>query len=201
MRPLGDTSSLFGVARAGEYYRRLRALDVTGNGRSDTLMLVALGTVPESLTVEFSVISDGDTVGVATWRGNSILMGDFDLPPEARDEYVRAALTRTLTGVRVQPFADSSLGNPWPRLRGAEEWAEDAQTSFLDDFRLKHGPAGADWRALQDAPLDTARARAIMTDIHRSARSVFVISYGYETMESYAWSPLARRFYVLDSCC
>jgi len=201
LRPFGDTSSVFGVPLAGEYYRRLRELDVTGDGRVDSLMLVAVGSAPESLRVEFSVITGGDTVGVVGWSGKGILMGDFDMPPEAHEEYVRAELTRTLTGVFVQPFSDSSLGNPWPRVRGPDEWAEDAQTSFLSDFRYQHGPAGLDWRALRDAPLDTAMARAIMMDIHRSARSVFLIRYGYETMESFAWSPLVRRFYAVDSCC
>jgi hypothetical protein len=186
------------------WYQQSRELDVTGDGRPDTLLLQAFGRVVDSLAITFSVITSGDTVLVDDWASDYQLV---DPPHEAvaigpgRDAYVRRSLDNTLARVDVAPFSDSTLSRPWiPRTRDYM-CGDDANNCIVGEVRADLAPNGWTPDQIRIAPFDTARARAIVDDIRRTAVKSMTLAYGYETVNTYVWSPLAKKFYTVAACC
>jgi hypothetical protein len=65
VRRADDTvkSVLRGVADGSVWHQRIRELDVTGDGRVDTLLLRAVGPVVDSLAIGLWVVTSGDYRG------------------------------------------------------------------------------------------------------------------------------------------
>jgi hypothetical protein len=78
---------------------------------------------------------------------------------------------------------------------------EDVHNCVVDEFRQMSNPTVRDYFALQRLPFDTTRARAVVADLRDNARVALTYGFGYESVQSVVWSPLARRFFVVFACC
>lgn len=200
-----DTSTLHRVTDwTAVWYQKSRELDVTGDGRPDTLLLQAFGRVVDSMAITFSVITSGDTVLVDDWESDYQLI---DPPTEAiaigpgRDAYVRRALDSTLARVQIAAFNDSTLSRPWIPRTPDYLCGDDANNCIVGEVRTELAPKGWTADRIRIAPFDTARARAIVDDIRRTAVKSMTLAYGYETVNTYVWSQLAKKFYTVAACC
>lgn len=204
------------------WYRAQVARDLTGEGRPDTLLLEARGTRPDSLHVVFRIRSEGREVYRLAWS-NEDEFGDFPLPRETRpraDSMARVTKRRFdafLSADRLAPLDSSQATDPWKMGEGhaCQGDPRDCIAWYLRfeaqvRRRLAAGRdslprPGMAYRAFVDsieaAPFDTARVRAIWTDMRLHTPYTLTMSYGYESTVVIAWSQLAKRFFVLSSCC
>ena len=93
-------------AEAQPWYRRARALDLTGDGRADTARLVAAGTRPDSLRITLELIVDGEAKHREGW-GSTYELAIADsarAAGEGADSLLRARLDSVLASVVVQRF-------------------------------------------------------------------------------------------------
>ncbi len=185
------------------WYSQTRALDLTGDGTLDTLVLRAHGPSSDSLTIVLSAVIDGDSVALETWQSSY----ELAMAPEsvqtagaARDAFVRATLESTLVGARTEAFADTSLNRAWiPRGENAV-CMDDAHDCIMRELRRELRDS-ASTVADAVAPFDTARAQRIVADLRTTGRLSLAYSYGYESTVKKAWSALTRRFYTVQYCC
>ncbi len=171
------------------WYHRTRVLDVTGDGRGETLDLQARGPSSDSSVVTFRVIVDGAVAFTETWSSEYELV---DPPPEAataagRDSLVRAALDGTLARVRVNPVDTTNWTGPWTAK--GDDCMGDPRDCLAVAFRQR------------GAALDTAAVLRIAGEMRRPGAVQFTLSYGYETTMHLVWSPSARQVFVIHSCC
>lgn len=160
--------------------------DLTGDGKPEILRLVGTGKTVDSLDVTLSIESVGKTV----YR--------ISLAP----------LTR-----RVGFDADRSM-----RSRSQQrEWiAEFGQWFFGNDKFVRPSDFLSAWgrqapRRLAEIPEyiardgafypDTLRAKAIWTEIQRSAVTIFEFSGGGDSILAIRWSASDDRFYRIMECC
>ena len=88
------------------WYRRARALDLTGDGRADSARLEAIGARPDSLRITLALIVDGTVKHREDW-GSSYELALIDSSHRdgpRSDVLLRARLDSVLSGVRVQRF-------------------------------------------------------------------------------------------------
>lgn len=94
------------VASPSAWYTNTRALDLTGDGRADTVKLQAVGTQPDSMDITLTMIVDGEEKNRTTW-GSSYELALADSAtrsgPGARD-FLRARLDSVLASVTVEPL-------------------------------------------------------------------------------------------------
>ena len=92
------------VAAPAPWYRRMRTLDLTGDGRADSGRLEAMGTRPDSLRVTLSLLVDGEEKHREAW-GSSYelaLLDSADRVSPNATAVVRAKLDTVLASVVVQ---------------------------------------------------------------------------------------------------
>ena len=94
------------VARAAppSWYRRTRALDLTGDGRADSVRLDALGAKPDSLHITLALIVGGAVKHRESWGSSyELALADSSLRSRPQvDALLRARLDSVLSGVVVQ---------------------------------------------------------------------------------------------------
>ena len=94
------------VARAAppSWYRRARALDLTGDGRADSVRLDALGAKPDSLHITLALIVGGAVKHRESWGSSyELALADSSLRSRPQvDALLRARLDSVLSGVVVQ---------------------------------------------------------------------------------------------------
>ena len=86
------------------WYRRVRAVDLTGDGRADSVRLEASGTRPDSLGITLSLLVDGEEKHREQW-GSSYeltLLDSAARVPARVDAALRARLDSVLASVVVQ---------------------------------------------------------------------------------------------------
>ena len=86
------------------WYRRVRALDLTGDGQPDSVRLEALGTRPDSLGITLSFVVDGEERHRERW-GSSYELALLDSAARIQprvDVALRAKLDSVLAGVVAQ---------------------------------------------------------------------------------------------------
>ena len=86
------------------WYRRTRALDLTGDGRVDSARLDALGVRPDSLHLTLALIVDGAVKHREDWDSSyELALADSSLRGHPQvDSLLRAHLDSVLSGVIVQ---------------------------------------------------------------------------------------------------
>ena len=92
------------AAAPAPWYRRVRTLDLTGDGRADTVRLEAVGTRPESLRVTLALLVDGQEKHREGW-GSSYelaLLDSADRVSPRASSVVRAKLDTVLASVVAQ---------------------------------------------------------------------------------------------------
>jgi hypothetical protein len=91
------------VGRA-PWYRQVRVLDLTGDGRADSARLEAVGARPDSLRITLALIVGGDVKHREEW-GSSYELALTDSSLRSRphvDTLLRARLDSVLSGVLLQ---------------------------------------------------------------------------------------------------
>jgi hypothetical protein len=86
------------------WYRRVRTLDLTGDGQADTVRLEALGARPDTLGITLSFVVDGEEKHRERW-GSSYelaLLDSVDRVGSRVDELLRAQLDSVLASVVVR---------------------------------------------------------------------------------------------------
>lgn len=193
------------------WYHRVRLLDVTGDGRPDTLDLQARGRSSDSSVFTFRVIVDGTVAFTDSWSSAYELV---DPPPEAatlagRDSLLRASLDTTLSRIRVRPTDPSAWSGPWtadgddclgdPRDCVALEFRR--RSVLIDWTRIGADTAEAVYERVTRAAFDTAAVLRIASDMRRPGAVQFTLGHGYETTLNLAWSPSAQEVFVIFACC
>ncbi len=92
------------AAAPAPWYRRARTLDITGDGRADSVRIEAVGARPESLRVTLALLVDGQEKHREAW-GSSYELALLDsadrVSPQA-NAVVRAKLDTVLASVVVE---------------------------------------------------------------------------------------------------
>ena len=88
------------------WYRRATYLDLTGDGRQDSAVVVARGSRPDSLDVELTLFVAGVARHTEEWRSDYELI---DVAPALRerpqlDRYMRDRLDQAVSSVQVEPL-------------------------------------------------------------------------------------------------
>ena len=92
------------VGAEAPWYQRARALDLTSDGRADTVRLVARGARPDSLSITLSLIVDGQEKHREAW-GSSYELALADSAARVSpgvDTFLRAQLDSVLASVVVE---------------------------------------------------------------------------------------------------
>jgi hypothetical protein len=92
------------TAAPASWYRRVRTLDLTGDGRADSVRLEAVGARPESLRVTLALLVDGEEKHREAW-GSSYEVALLDSTARADSQVnavVRAKLDSVLASVVVE---------------------------------------------------------------------------------------------------
>jgi hypothetical protein len=92
------------AATAEPWYRRGRALDLTGDGTPDSVQLVATGTRPDSLRIALSLLVAGEKKHREEWGSSYelVIADSADRRRSAVDSLLRARLDSVLASVVVQ---------------------------------------------------------------------------------------------------
>lgn len=101
---LETTAESTAVVMATPWYRRARALDLTGDGQADSVRLEALGAGPDSLGITLSFVVAGEEKHREQW-GSSYELALLDSAARGRprvDVVLRAQLDSVLASVVVQ---------------------------------------------------------------------------------------------------
>lgn len=185
------------------WFSAAREVDLTGDGKPDTLVLRALGPAADSLAVALIAVIDGDSIAIDQWASSYELVDPPDsvvASETARAAYLRSAFTTTLTRAQVRSFSDSTLDREWIPRSAGYGCMDDPHECLMQELRREL--RDSTWRGdAAVAPFDTARARAIVSELRSSARAALRYSYGFESTVIKIWSPLSRRFYLLHACC
>jgi hypothetical protein len=99
------------------WYERSVRLDFTGDGRPDSVSLVAEGTEPDSLQITLRFFANGAEVYREEWDGSyeMVDVADSLLVRPRQDAYIRTRLDRALSSVVVEPLDEESF-----RLMGGD---------------------------------------------------------------------------------
>jgi len=217
--------SLFSPALAHQsapvpWHRVQRVIDMTGDGRSDTLTLTAFGTQPDTLNLELRIRSGGRVIFADHWL-NSDEFIDYDSAMVKN----RQALARDVRH-KMDAFFDDGNFEP---IRGDTTLRSDWHVETEPDcgmpldcvaFELRHeqataarvarglpaepdGPAayGPFIDGIMRSPFDTALVRRIGAEWRGSRALSFTYTHGYETTKTIVWSAIARRFFTVFECC
>jgi len=93
-------------ALGAPWFQQVREIDLTGDGKPDTVVIRAEGRSSDSLRVTLTFIVDGKERWRERWSSDYMLIDPPSFPDgeTSRDTYVREGLLRTLRGVSVEPF-------------------------------------------------------------------------------------------------
>jgi hypothetical protein len=128
--PRGARAESPAATAPAPWYRRTRMLDLTGDGRADSIHLEAVGARPDSLRVTLSLVVDGEEKHRETW-GSSYELALLDTAARRSpdlDAVLRAKLDSVLASVVME-----RLDAPGVRLM-----AEDSATIAGVDPRPTH---------------------------------------------------------------
>ena len=213
-RPVADS-------RAVWYDHRL-VRDLAGDGRPDTLRVVARGHAMDSQHVVLTIRGVGHQLFRDEWSTQDDFR-DYQLPADStgvsRDSLARIERNRLnaifdLAG--FEPVSAIRWRDEWPPVwSGCDGDPRDCIAFYLryerDTLaRVRRGlPAApseaAEYEAflarIDSAQFDTSQVRRLAAEIRRSKAPTFSFSYGYETTRTIIWSPSARRFLPIFECC
>lgn len=202
------------------WHRVQRVIDITGDGKPDTLSLTAFGTEPDTLHIVLQIHSAGRVVYTDRWVNTDEFI-DYD-SATVRD---RRALARDVRRKLDSFFADSNfsqiredttIGASSNTATGSdcgmplECVASDLRFEHATRARVRRGlsPTPSTSSAYYDfmerverSPFDTALVRRIGAEWRTSRALSFTYSHGYETTQTIVWSGVARRFFRVYECC
>ena len=180
---------------------------------ADSVVLRAFGERSDSLHVVLSFYVGGEEAFREGWSSAYELIdppwGDT-VAVAVVDSFMRGRLDEVLRTVEVASIG-SALSEGVDFVPSDQLVEDDAANMVASAFQ--YAAARIDWKRVpgdsvsaviervDQSPYDTAEVQAVMRDIRNHTRAGVMVSYGYETVMSLAWSNRARRFFVLWSCC
>ena len=189
-------------------YRREHRVDLTGDGRSETVIASAVGAAYDSLTVAVTIVSErGDTLWHETWP--SLLYFKYDPLEDKADTTVMRIVQGHLDEL-VEPDRFTLAGGLPPALsRGGEPDAlmrEAVRYHLAElDYRLRVDltpadatPPGAYDRINADQ-VSAVRVNAVVTELKRQPS--FWYYAGGEATYAIAWSARESAFIRIYACC
>jgi hypothetical protein len=178
------------------FYDRSRLLDLTSDGRTDTLRLVAQVRSDSRLQIHLVAVTEAGRDTLAGWDSGYELIDppdDAKEPGPGRDAYLRSQFDRILAEAAIVPFSDSTLSRPWIQPEYEEDCESDVHHCIVRQLRR--------YAEMHGQKSDSTMERAVVDDINRNATHGLLYHYGYETVTQVVWSRVARRFLVVSSCC
>jgi hypothetical protein len=206
--PAAGTSADAMGAVAGGGYRRERRVDLTGDGRNETVIAAAAGAAYDSLDVSLTIVGErGDTLWHGTWP--SLLYFEYDPVADKADTTVMRIVRDHLEQL-VEPEHFTMSGGLPPVLRrggDADAVMREAIRYHLAelDYRLRADltpadatPASAVNRiAVQNVP--PARVNVVLAELR--TKPSFMYYAGGEATYVIAWSDRENAFVRMYSCC
>jgi hypothetical protein len=175
-----------------------RSIDMTGDGRAETLTLVGTGPSIDSLEVTFQILSSGAVLYAASLRPITRAIG-FDGPRRTS-----AQQAEFVSRFGRDFFADAQFVSASRFLSDLRGMAP-GRVAEIPSVIARHRVAYQDHAVgrLERAPLstDTTGAGAVWADMLTRDRIVFRFSPGGDLTTAIAWSGRDRRFYRLLECC
>ncbi len=94
---------------SGHWYYSKRLIDLNNDNKLDTVIIQADGPSSDNLSITLSFIVDGKEVWDERWNSNYELVDppDFEKDKVNRDNYIRLALQKTLSGISIDTFCMS----------------------------------------------------------------------------------------------
>ena len=202
------------------WYQVQHVRDLTGDGIPDTLVGLAFRTArPDSFHFVVSIRSLGREVFEREWDDVYGAGESGAVPRSQWMESLAHVFDHTFDEVNFVPAAryareHHAILNP----RSCQE--EDPRECIA--YEMKYQAALTRWNAegrglaglgpgdtlltrffhdIHEEPFDTALVNRLWDDIRTHTPTVFLLSYGDESHEDVAWSPLERRFVTLFACC
>ena len=172
------------------WYTYSTSRTLTGNAVPDSLVLLAIGTKPESLTVVFQIFARHRLLFEDSWSSLAYFayVGRIDTVSVAtRAQIVRDEL--------LQFFARDRFGTLDTVLRRSRE---DPRGTIA-----RHLAIGRRLPGYQRSPLadTTVSVHQIWTDLKQRRPPTLRLFEGAEDSRWIAWSQRAHRFVVTDDCC
>lgn len=202
------------------FYHVRRIIDVTGDGRPDTLSLEAFGAKPDSLDFVLRIRAMGREVFRDEWN-NADQFTDYE-PSRLNDQVEIARLVRrgmaTFFATKAfGPITDQEKLAQWTPSgdMGCEGAMLDCLTFYLrfekdTAARVARGlpatpAAGSAYseflEAIAASPFDTALVKRVGSEWRTSRALEFTYSHGYETTRTVVWSSALFRFVPIFECC
>jgi hypothetical protein len=101
------------------WFDSTKVVELTQDGRPDTLRVRAFGVRSDKLSILFSITTDRQTLHRTPW-GSSYELIDTSLPsdasPEERDYYVRERLAMVIASMRVAALDSGVIAPLWDYL-------------------------------------------------------------------------------------
>ena len=93
------------------WFRQARALDLTGDGVADSVVVEARGQRSDSLRLGISFVVGGRPLFVQDWHSSYELanLDSLSQRPPRSDQHMRTALANVLNGVRLAPLDTSYI--------------------------------------------------------------------------------------------
>jgi hypothetical protein len=198
-----DTTLVLGLAER----------DLTGDGRPETLRVIARGRTADSLSVTFTIESSGAVVYQTDLSPITRVVG-LDAGRRASSQADRESLLRYY---KVDFFGESKFTTPAEFLSWLERSApgriaeipvvlgQDRRRQLVTDSLETLGRPVAEIssrvRGLRREPSDSVSGAAIWDAIRQADATVFQFPLGGDGLSAIAWSAADRRFYRLFECC
>ena len=173
-------------ARSDPWWEHTVARDLTGDGRAETLRLVARGYRPESLKVTFSITAVDSVLYTLSWPSDGYFAyeGPIEsIPPSRLAERTRSALSRFLNDDAFGTTAEVDSGE------AVETISHQLCVTFANGTY-----------ATDPSCLDTL-VRPLWQDMVRRNVVTFSFGSGGEVSRTIVWSTRMRRFLEVFACC
>jgi hypothetical protein len=202
------------------FHRVQRTIDITGDGRPDTLSLEAFGAKSDSLDFILRIRAMGREVFRDEWN-NSDQFTDYE-PSRLNDHIKLARLVRRgmATFFATEAFAPITEPDKLAQWKpsgdmGCEGEMLDCLTFYLRFEKATAarvarglpatpaaGPAYGEFlRAIDASPFDTALVKRVGSEWRTSKALTFTYAHGYETTRTVVWSSTLFRFIPTFECC
>lgn len=193
---------------AGSGYHREHAIDLTGDGRTETVIASAEGVAYDSLDVAVTIVNQrGDTLWHETWP--SLLYFKYD-PLEGKADSTVMRIVQNHLDELVEPSRFTISGGLPPELsRGGDTDAlmrEAVRYHLAElDYRLRSDltpsaatPASA-FERINVEHVSPVRVNAVVTELRQQPS--FWYYAGGEATYAIAWSARESAFIRIHSCC
>jgi hypothetical protein len=191
------------------FYSASTLVDLTADGRADSLSLLATGRHPDSILVTFTIHVDGRMVLRQQWKSRGYFR--YGPPPPDRDwtyesklREIRSELSQFFS---AQQFARFAQQKDLSALSDSELWSEIDQylNGGPNDLLMLAGlgvdAADSLARLLRPRPTSREDVGAIVRHMRDANPMTFTYYRGNEWTSVIAWNDRTKAFLSVYSCC